>query len=87
MRGVYAAYFREDIDELLSHYEEDLKECPQYLDNEHVTRLAQALYILKTKEYETIFWRIEDRVNELKDKLTIHNVSSILRSFSHSQDN
>lgn len=87
VKGVYMSYFREDIDELLSHYEEDLKECPQYLDGDHVTRLAQALYILKTKEYETIFWRIEDRVNELKDKLTIHNVSSILRSFSHSQDN
>lgn len=32
-------------------------------------------------------WRIDTRVNELKDKLTIHEVTNILRSFSHSQDN
>ena len=85
--GVYIQYFKDDINELLSHYEEDLKECVQYLDAEHLTRLSQALYLLKSTEYETIFWRIEERVNELKDKLDAYHVTNILRSFSKSQQN
>jgi hypothetical protein len=72
IKGVYSNYFREDINELLSHYEEDLKEAALVLDGEHLTRLAQTLYIFKTNDYEPIFWRIEDRVNELKDKLDIY---------------
>lgn len=45
------------------------------------------MYILKTPEYENIWWRIEDRAIELKDKLDGYQVSNILRSFSHSQEN
>ena len=40
--GVYKVYAAEDIDELLSHYEQDLKDAvvEGHLDADHLTRLA-----------------------------------------------
>lgn len=38
--GVYKEYAKDDINELIAHYEEDLKEIPYYLDADHLTRLA-----------------------------------------------
>lgn len=58
--GVYRVYARDELNEMLSHYEEDLKECAFYLEPEHLTRLAQALYLFKTNEYESVFNMIED---------------------------
>ena len=59
--GAYKVYASEELNELLSHYESDLKEAieTEQLDGEHLTRLAQALYILKTGDFEGIFRRIE----------------------------
>ncbi len=60
--GVYKVYAEEELNELLSHYEQDLKDIAEsqgLLDADHLTRLAQALYILKTKDYESVFRRIE----------------------------
>ena len=82
--GVYKEYAKDDINELIAHYEEDLKEIPQHLDAEHLTRLAQALYLLKSTEYENIFWRVETQANNLIDKLDTYHITNILRSFSHS---
>lgn len=38
--GNYKQHARQDIDELLAHYEEDLIESVKYLDEEDTTRLA-----------------------------------------------
>ena len=77
------------LDELVAIYEDDLCEAGEEADAEHLTRLAQAMYILKTGGYENIFWRIERRANELasQDKLDIYHVTNILRAFSRSQNN
>ena len=61
--GIYRKYVREDIEELLAHYEDDLCDAAPYLDAEGITRLAQTLYLLKSKEFEGIWWRIENRVS------------------------
>jgi hypothetical protein len=67
--GLYKVYAAEDINELLSHYESDLKtlaESPD-TDPETLTRLAQALYLFKTGDFEGVFRRIEKsavRANE-----------------------
>ena len=53
--GVYKVYAKDEVNELLAHYEEDLKDMIQYLDADHLTRLAQALYLLNSVEYEHIF--------------------------------
>jgi hypothetical protein len=47
------------------------------------------MYILKTGEFENIWWRIENRTNELweKNKLDIYHVVNITRAFSHAQNN
>lgn len=87
--GVYKVYAEEELNELLSHYEADLKEIaetPGYLDAEHLTRLAQAFYIFKTKDYESVFRRIEHNALDLhaQGKLDIYHVTNILRSFVHS---
>jgi hypothetical protein len=51
--------------------------------------LAQALYVLKTKDYEGVFRRVENSAISLneKGKLDIYQVTNILRSFAHSQEN
>lgn len=38
--GIYREYAKDDVNEVLAHYEEDLKEICQYLDGDHLTRLA-----------------------------------------------
>jgi len=88
--GVYVRYAKEEIDELLTHYEQDFCDCCQYLDAEGITRLAQVMYLLKSKSFENIWWRIENRIHELaevKGSLDPYNISSIMRAFSRSQEN
>jgi hypothetical protein len=41
------------------------------------------LYLLKTTEFEPLWYRIEERTNELIKDLDIYNVTNILRSFTH----
>jgi hypothetical protein len=53
---------RDDIDELLACYETDLCDASQYLDKEGITRLAQSLYLIKSKAFENIWWRVENRI-------------------------
>jgi len=38
--GVYSKYAREEIDELLAHYEADFCEASNFLDGDGITRLA-----------------------------------------------
>jgi hypothetical protein len=38
--GVYELYERQDIDKLLSVYEEDIIDACQHLDADHITRLS-----------------------------------------------
>jgi hypothetical protein len=48
------------------------------------------MYLFKTKEFENIWRRIENRVHELAEQpgsLDLYNVSNILRSFARSQEN
>lgn len=87
--GVYRVYAAEELDELIAHYEHELNEAAENVDGEHLTRLAQALYIFKTGEFENIWWRIETRVNELMEakELDIYHVNNITRAFSRSQHN
>lgn len=88
--GVYKVHARDEIDELLAHYEHDLCEAAPLLDADGVTRLAQIMYLLKSKAYENIWWRIENRVHELAEidgALDIYNITNIIRSFSRSQEN
>lgn len=90
--GLYKVYAAEDINELLSHYETDLKDISEkqgLLDAEHLTRLAQALYILKSGDFEPIFRRIEFNALQLhsEGKLDIYHVTNILRAFVHCQEN
>lgn len=66
--GVYKKYAADDLDEVLANYETELMEAAEKADAEHVTRLAQSLYILKSDQFENIWWRIENRVNELAEK-------------------
>lgn len=71
---------------MIAHYEHDLNEATENTDAEHLTRIAQAMYVLKTGEFENIWWRIENRANELatKGELDIYNVINITRAFSRS---
>jgi hypothetical protein len=46
--GVYRIYAEEELNEMLAHYEHALCEAAEEADPEQVTRLAQALYVLKT---------------------------------------
>ena len=88
--GVYRVKARSEIDELFSHYEYDLTDAAAHLDGEGVTRLAQAIYLLKTGAYESIWWRVENRIHELAEQegaLDMYNVVNIIRAFTRSQDN
>lgn len=84
--GNYRVYADQELEELIANYEDDLCDAGEEADPEYVTRLAQAMYILKTGDYENIFWRIERRATELaaKEKLDIYHVTNILRAFSRS---
>ena len=88
--GIYARYAKEEVDEILAHYEDDFCEAAQHLDAEGITKLAQVMYLLKSGRYENIWWRIENRVHELaevKGALDDYHISNIIRSFSRSQEN
>ena len=87
--GNYRVYAAEDLDELLAFYEHDLCEAAENADAEHLTRVAQAMYILKTRDYPNIWWRIERRANQLasEDKLEPYHLVNILRAFSRAQQN
>ena len=85
--GTYQYQMYEDIDEMLAYYQDDIYELCKVLDGDGITRLAQTMYLLKTANYENIWWRIENRVHELaeeKQGLDAYNVVNILRSFSRS---
>ena len=45
--------------------------------------------LLKTDQFENIWWRIENRANQLaqENKLDTYHVTNILRAFSHGQHN
>lgn len=87
--GVYKHYAADELDELLAVYEHDLCEAAESADAEHLTRIAQALYIMKTDSFENIWWRIERRTRELasEGKLDGYAVTNILRSFSRGHHN
>jgi hypothetical protein len=84
--GVYKHYASDDLEELIAHFEHDLCDAAEKADADHLTRFAQAMYILKTSDYENIWWRIESRTNELasKGELTFYHATNILRAFSRS---
>lgn len=87
--GVYKVQVADQLDEMLAHFEHDLCEAAESADSEHLTRLAQTMYLLKTGEFENIWWRIENRANDLNDqgKLDIYHVTNLTRAFSHAQNN
>ena len=85
---MWRVYAREELNELLSIFEEDLLEMLPNLDAEHTTRLCQSLYLFKTADFEPLWWRVEDHINEhLLAKLDTYHVTNILRSMTHCQDN
>ena len=85
--GVYRVYATQELEELIAHYEHDLCDSAEKANPEQLTRIAQAMYILKTDQFENIWWRIENRTNELaiKGELDIYHVVNILRAFSRGQ--
>jgi len=87
--GVYRVYAAEELDEMLSHYEHDLIDAAENADAEHITRLSQAMYILKTGEFENVWWRVENRANQLasEGKLESYHLVNLVRSFSRAQHN
>ena len=90
--GMQKAYAAEDVNELLAHYEAELKEVAEkegLLDGDHLTCLAQTLYILKSGDFEGVFRRIETSAVRLHaaGKLDIAHVTNILRAFVHAQEN
>lgn len=84
--GVYKHYAAQELEELIAYYEHDLADAGEEADPEYVTRLAQTMYILKSGEYENIFWRIERRATEfaVNGQLDIYHVTNLLRAFSRS---
>ena len=85
--GVYKVYAEEELNELLSHYEEDLKLVAETSkDPELLTRLAQTLYVMKTKDFEGIFKRVERKLLALNEegKVDEYHVVNLLRALTHS---
>ena len=88
--GIYSHYAKDEITELISHYEQEFIDVSQHLDAEHLTRFAQVMYLLKDNTFENIWWRIENRVHDLaevKGAFDSYHLVNILRSFSKSQHN
>lgn len=87
--GVYKRYAVEEVEELIAHFEHDLCDAALKVDAEHLTRIAQALYLLKTDDYENIWWRVETRAQELasENRLDGYQLTNLLRSFAHAQNN
>jgi hypothetical protein len=46
--GVYRVYAAQELEELIAHYEHDLCDAAEKANPEQLTRIAQAMYILKT---------------------------------------
>jgi len=72
---------------MLVEYEDDFNQAASYLDGEGVTRLAQTMYLMRSRDFETVWYRIENRVHDLVEipgALDTYNISAILRSFSRS---
>ena len=65
-------HHRKDIDELLAHYEDDLCDHAHMLDAEYNSRLATALYLFKSQQYDPIWWRVETNAVRDKNKLDSH---------------
>lgn len=89
-KGTFKNFDKDDIEELLTHYEHEFCDAAQYLDSEGITRLAQVMYLFKSVKFENIWWRIENRVHELievPNSFDTYNISTILRSFSKCQEN
>ena len=82
--GSYRVYAAEELDELLAHYEHDLNDAAEEADAQHITRLAQSMYIFKTAEFENIWWRVENRVNTLveQEQFSASQLVQIVRAFS-----
>ena len=72
---------------MLAHYEHDLIEEIPKADAAHLTRIAQAFYIFKTEDFENVWWRIEDRANEIAADLSAKQLTQVVRAFSHAQNN
>ena len=74
---------------MLSHYEHDLNEAIEQTDADHLARIATCLYILRTSEFENIWWRIENRTNQLaqEGQLSPSHLVQLVRAFSHAQTN
>lgn len=87
--GVYQQYANDEVEELIANYEHDLCEAAENASPEQLTQLAQALYILKTSDFENIFWRVERRTNQLahEGQLDAYHATNILRALSRSQKN
>ena len=87
--GVYKNYAIEEVEEMIAHYEHDLCDTAEKANADQLTRIAQALYIMKSDKFESIFQRIERRTHQLahEKKLDHYNVTNILRAFSRSQNN
>lgn len=87
--GMYRRYAWEEIEELVANYEHDLCEAAEQADPDQLTRLAQALYIMQTSEFENIFWRVERRTNQFahEGKLDTYQACNIIRALSRSQKN
>jgi len=85
--GVYTQYAKDDIEAVIAHFEQDFLEMCSHLDAEGLTRFAQTLYLMKSKNFENVWWRIENRVHELAEEagaLDHYHITNILRSFSRS---
>lgn len=84
--GVYKRYAAEETEELIAHYEHDLSDAALKVNAEHLTRIAQALYIMKTPDYENIWWKVEERLHQLGEEEQVdgYHLTNIFRAFSRS---
>lgn len=68
-KGVSGHYKRrkEEWDELLTIYEEDIKQGAPFMDSIHTTRLGLMLAYMFTKKFTNLYWRVEARSLDLID--------------------
>lgn len=50
---------------MMLDYEVDLCDAAPFLDAQGICRLAEILYLLRSRAYVNIWWRVENRVSEL----------------------
>jgi hypothetical protein len=65
--GIYKHKYSRENDEILVHFEYELLDSIDLLDGDHLTRLAQAIYLLGTRKGENILWRIEAQMLDIQD--------------------